>query len=223
MGRPMRIPGKIAPRAFSLWRQEFGRPLTGVVLTGGRSSRLGQDKALLRLSAGNGPDLLTRTVSLLRKVCGQCVVIGRKLPGFACFPDIIPGNGPVGGIATALELTRSSCLVLSCDLPFMSEAVLEALAAEHAKRPSCILSTAYKRGDTGHIEPLVAIYEADALSFFQARIREKKRTLRLVVPPERQQYLLYSAGEALSFFNINSRSDFEIAREVLNARGIHPG
>jgi molybdopterin-guanine dinucleotide biosynthesis protein A len=211
--RDRRQPQTDTPR-----RSGSGVSLTGVVLAGGRGSRLGQDKALLRLPDGPNADLLTRTLSLLKKVCGRAVIIGRERAGATCFPDISPGNGPVGGIATALERTGSPCLVLPCDLPFMTEAVLKALAAEHEKRPSGILSTAYKQSATGHIEPLVAIYEADALPFFTTSLRENKRKLCFVVPPERQQYLLYSAEEALPFFNINYPSDLEIARSLLPGR-----
>ena len=210
--------GKRRPQTEMRGRFGVGVSLTGVVLAGGLSSRLGQDKALLRLPDDPDVDLLTRTLSLLKTVCGRAVVIGRERPGATCFPDIAPGNGPVGGIATALERTRSPCLVLSCDLPFMTAPVLEALAAEHERRPSGVLSTAYRQSATGRIEPLVAIYEADALPFFTTCLRENKRKLCFVVPPERQRYLSYSAGEALPFFNINCPFDLEIARGLLLER-----
>lgn len=196
--------------------------LTGVVLAGGRSSRLGRDKALLRLPDGTGVDLLARSVGLLEKVCGRAVVIGREHSGYVCFSDRVPGFGPAGGIATALEVTGTACLTLSCDLPFMRVAVLEQLLAEHAARPPGVLSTAYRQKGTGRIEALVAVYEAEALPFFQACLREGQLKISLALPRQRQHFLDYSTEEALPFFNINSPADLEAARRMLRACGPEP-
>lgn len=196
-----------------------GALLTGVVLAGGLSSRLGHDKAQVKLVRGDEPDFLARATEVLASCCERVIVVGREHPAHECYPDAIPGRGPVGGIATALEITGSACLVLSCDLPFMKTQILRRLVACHANRPEGALSTAYRQKDTGHVEALVAIYEHAALRYFKQCALEKKLKISLVVPQELQHFLEYSADEALPFFNINYPADLLVARKIMQMMG----
>jgi molybdopterin-guanine dinucleotide biosynthesis protein A len=189
--------------------------LTGVVLAGGASVRLGRDKALVRLGGdAAGPDLLARTVDLLRATCGSARVVGRMRPGCACVADSVPGCGPAGGIATALEAAGGPCLVLSCDLPFMETDVLQRLIAARAKRPEGTLLTAYMAQETGRIEALVAVYEQEALPLFQDRVTRRLLKPIWVIPKERQHLVPYSAEQSRPFFNINHPADLEAARTM---------
>ena len=194
-------------------------PLTGVVLAGGLSSRLGHDKALIRLQNGEVADMLARTVALLREVTDSVVVVGRQQPGYTCLPDAVPGNGPVGGIATALEYAGSACMVLSCDLPFMEKAVLEHLVVSRSQRPPETLVTAYQQEDTGHTEALVAIYEPESLPLFQHCVSNRLLKISSVIPKENQYLVPYSAENSLPFFNINYPADLEIARRMMQVLG----
>ncbi|MDR2892398.1 MAG: molybdenum cofactor guanylyltransferase [Deltaproteobacteria bacterium] len=119
--------------------------LTGVVLAGGTSSRLGRDKAELILREDGAP-LLVETARLLRRVVPKVVISGRpsnwighsritalpEWPGmanddFPGLPDDLPGKGPVGAITTALRHMGTACLILACDMPLMEERVLRLL------------------------------------------------------------------------------------------------
>ena len=80
------------------------RDVTGVILVGGRSSRLGRDKALLRL--GDRP-VLFHLRDLLEPLVGEVLLVGYYRPefevlGFKVIEDILPDAGPLGGICTAL-------------------------------------------------------------------------------------------------------------------------
>ena len=109
--------------------------MIGVVLAGGRSTRLGQDKVRLRLP-GDGRDMLARTADLLA-ACTDGVVISCRapdageetlaLPGIRSIPDAESGLGPLGGVWSALRELRQPILVLSCDLPFMDMPTLRRL------------------------------------------------------------------------------------------------
>lgn len=193
-------------------------PLTGVVLAGGQSSRLGHDKALVRLIDGGSPDLLARTVALLHCICPRVLVVGREHPGYECRADLKPGNGPVGGVATALEIVHGPCLILSCDLPFMEERTLRRLSAARERRPPGTLVTSYRHDATGHIEPLVAIYEAGALPYYQNCVAKGLLKNNLVIPREFHHYIYYGIADALPFFNINYPADLEKAREMAHDR-----
>ena len=141
--------------------------MIGVVLAGGRSTRLGQDKVRLRLP-GDGRDMLARTADLLA-ACTDGVVISCRapdageetlaLPGIRSIPDAEPGLGPLGGVWSALRELRQPILVLSCDLPFMDVPTLRRLIDARGARPPEALMTTFQQAETGFIEALVSIYE----------------------------------------------------------------
>lgn len=105
--------------------------LTGFVLAGGTSRRMGRDKTQLRLG---GQTLAARQVRLLEAVCRSVAVIGPagSLAGLEVpvIPDELPGHGPLGGIYTGLRYTRTELnLFLGCDMPFMEARFLRYLCA----------------------------------------------------------------------------------------------
>ena len=110
--------------------------ISGFVLAGGRSSRLGRDKATLpwppnAFAEGNRQTLLQHSVARLQTVCSTVSVCANRddLP-FAgtVIPDALPGSGPLGGIVAALEHTTTDWnLMLAVDLPFLPVEVLQAL------------------------------------------------------------------------------------------------
>jgi molybdopterin-guanine dinucleotide biosynthesis protein A len=114
-------------------------PLFGLLLCGGRSSRMGQDKALLQLGGPLGPEsLLQRGLRLLREAgCGGVWLSG-DYPGFAAIPDDPAwcGRGPLAGIASALQrYPEARWLILPVDMPGMDVPLLRALVRQGAAHP----------------------------------------------------------------------------------------
>ncbi|MHB1958685.1 MAG: molybdenum cofactor guanylyltransferase [Acidobacteriaceae bacterium] len=112
--------------------------ISGFVLAGGRSSRLGQDKALLPWptqgsSEGNRQTLLQHSIARLQSVCATVSICASRndFPFTGqIIPDAMPGSGPLGGIVAALEhATTDWNFILAVDLPFLPVAVFEALVA----------------------------------------------------------------------------------------------
>ena len=193
--------------------------IIGIVLAGGRSSRMGRDKALLPL-AGPHNTMLSRTVNLLQDVCGRAMVSGRQAPGYACIPDMAPHCGPVGGVATALDYCQgAACLVLSCDMPFLHKELLQKLIAARNTRPQGAHITAFRHVDTGKIESTVAIYEPECLPYFQICANEKLLKICRVVPPHHYHFLEYSEEDQQAFFNLNSPADYELACNMMDISG----
>ena len=100
--------------------------VSGYVLAGGKSSRMGQDKALLELA---GKTLVGHAVHKLQRVCGEVSVLGAQaaLAEYApIVPDLHPDCGPLGGIEAALTHARHEwSLVLPVDVPFLPLHLLE--------------------------------------------------------------------------------------------------
>lgn len=103
----------------------------GVVLAGGQSERFGRSKAMF--TAPDGVSLVCRTVELLKSLgFDVCVSArgGQELPELSCpvVHDFIPGRGPLGGISSVIQAHRADAyLVLTCDMPLMTEGVLKNL------------------------------------------------------------------------------------------------
>src|SRR5215467_1472498 len=105
-------------------------PMSGFILAGGRSRRMGRDKALLDW---HGTPLLNHMTTLLGYATDNVKVVGRDH-----FPDRVPGLGPLSGIETALTLTSTdNNLIVAVDLPLLTKDFVIFLrrAAERSKRP----------------------------------------------------------------------------------------
>ena len=187
--------------------------MAGVVLAGGLSTRMGQEKALLRVHGAQQPHLLERTYRLLRALAAPCWVScrpGQTYVGYDCLHDAESGQGPCAGILTALlHANQRGCralLALACDLPFMDTPTLRRLLAAHAKASPEIALTLYV-APNGRQEQLVAVYDVGALPFFTAALARGQRSLADIVPADRRQALAYTQEQALPFFNMNRPSD----------------
>jgi len=89
-------------------------PVTGFILAGGNSRRMGRDKATLEW---HGQTLLQHMTDKLDQVCDHVYVVGR-----GALPDVVPGIGPVGGLATALRVTNTNTnLIVAVDLPLLTK------------------------------------------------------------------------------------------------------
>ncbi|NNM67103.1 MAG: molybdopterin-guanine dinucleotide biosynthesis protein B [Spirochaetales bacterium] len=143
------------------------RPLCGLVLTGGKSVRMGRDKAAINY---RGQEQAVHAFQLLEAVCDEVFVSCRAeqsdLPGRRGLPQIhdkLLDAGPLSGILAALEFRPDAAwLVVACDLPRLNAQVLERLI--QARNPFRF-ATAYS-GFEGFPEPLCTIYEPKSFSRF---------------------------------------------------------
>ncbi len=168
--------------------------ISGFVLAGGRSSRLGEDKVLL---PWNGQTLLEHAVGRLQQVCGMVRVCGdrndlRQHPGSFVsgtpgsdqwIHDAIPGAGPLGGIVAALEKTRMEWnFFLAVDLPLVPVALLRAIAARgetsHATDAGklCIIPRA-----EGIPQPLCGMYHRSLAAGLRRALMEGKYKIMLAM------------------------------------------
>lgn len=147
-------------------------PLLGLVLAGGRSERLGRDKAAVMI---DGRPLLERAVALLAALLPEVWVAvrpeqaGDPLRGrFPMVTDAITGIGPAAGILAAHAATPDAAwLVLACDLPGIGSGDLGKLLAA---RDPARCATAFRGARDGRPEPLCAIYEPATLARFQRQV-----------------------------------------------------
>jgi molybdenum cofactor guanylyltransferase len=140
---------------------------TGVVLAGGRSSRMGRDKALIELG---GRTLLQRALDLLAPHVDDLLIIGDAVahvdPLARTIPDERPGQGPLGGLVTALKHARHELVVVvACDMPGLTDAFIERIQLEMTHHADAIIPE-----HDGLIEPLAACYHRQCLAPFERSI-----------------------------------------------------
>lgn len=170
--------------------------LNGLVLIGGRSRRMGTDKAFLDY---HGQSQLEIGVNLLGDFCADTFISKRadqKVPKrfvSAVINDEVEGGGPLAGILSAFR-TRKDCawLVIACDLPYLNK---EAVRYLIERRRSEHLATAYRSVYTGDPEPLCAVYEPEIFGILETAFAQGEKCPRrilarqdvfLIDPPDRQ-------------------------------------
>ncbi len=141
-----------------------------VILAGGKSSRMGRDKAFVEVS---GQSLLARQIALVREVgAGEVFISGRAGVDYSTFGcrvllDNFPDAGPLSGIERALDVcTTPLVLVLAVDMPAMNAAMLGRLLA------SCTTVRGVIPRTKDGIEPLAAIYPKAALNTLKRELQQ---------------------------------------------------
>jgi molybdenum cofactor guanylyltransferase len=202
------------------------RPAIGYVLAGGASSRFGQDKALAHLG---GRTVLERTLELLRgSGVREAFVVGprAKYGHFEakCVNDKWPGEGPLGGIITALDKTVINKygyrwnLILSCDMPFLTMEWLHFVVERALQSDAEVVVPKSAHG----WEPLCACWRTSAveimLPLFEAgtrKVTDALNALRVEVLDEKDWKRFDTNGRL--FWNMNTQADYEEALRMLNS------
>ena len=174
--------------------------MNGFILAGGKSTRMGTDKALLDW---HGRTLLDHMVELLRGAADRVQVVGREQ-----LPDELPGLGPLSGIATALKTTSTDAnLIIAVDLPLLTQDFLKYLRTrlETSSHPllACRIGSDYPLC-LGIWRPMLPEIER-CLDAGQLSFRRLVEGAANVVSESE----LVQAGFGLSIFkNLNTREDY---------------
>lgn len=146
--------------------------VTGFVLAGGKSTRMGRDKAALLL---DGRTLLEHALATLRQVCREVVILGSpglyEGYGAAVVEDVFPGCGPLSGIHAALSHTGTEFnLIIAVDTPFLSAEFLSFMA-ERAVNSGAVVCTPEIGG---YRQPLCSVYSRAFLPMAEEALRGKQ-------------------------------------------------
>jgi len=194
--------------------------VSAAVLAGGRSRRMGCDKALLELG---GRRLIDHALRLLSPLFAEIRIIANDPTPFAgcgvpVSPDRLPDCGVLGGIQAALAASRAPrVFCLACDMPFAEPAVILRLA-ELAAGWEAVVPRA-----PGGLEPLHAVYSRGCLPALEGLIRSGE--LQAVRLFERVATRIVEEGSLRrldptlrGFFNLNTPADLARAERELRAK-----
>jgi molybdopterin-guanine dinucleotide biosynthesis protein A len=189
----------------------MGELLSGVVLAGGRSQRMGRDKAFLTV---DGQSLIRRQAGLLQTVgCTDLIISGRPdvdygVPATRTVFDHPSGAGPLAGLIAALEAAQHDwLLVLAVDLPRITADFLRTLLAHRAAGRGVV-----PFGMHGY-EPLIACYPRAFLSLAMAAAERGDYSLQTLAAQAENRGLVarlrLSAENETLLTNWNTPGDFE--------------
>jgi molybdopterin-guanine dinucleotide biosynthesis protein A len=191
--------------------------VTAFILAGGKSSRMGTDKAFAML---DGQTLLARALDLARRVTNDVRIVGDagKFAPFApVVEDVFPGCGPLAGIHAALRASHTDLnLMLAVDLPFVSPALLQFLIAQ-AKDPAAMVTVPHAaRG----LQPLCALYRREFADFAENALRDGRYKIGALFEKARTRVItedeLQAAGFSPQLFrNLNTPEELAEARNNL--------
>jgi len=200
--------------------------VAGIVLAGGRSSRMGEDKAALVF---DGVSLLQRTVDAVAAVADEVIVVGapgQSLPAvrsarpLTVVADPIEGEGPLRGIATGLAAARAPvAVVVGVDMPFLRPALLRLLARRVTAEQRWVLPIAERRP-----QPLCSAFARDALPVVEAHLARGDRAPMAVAADLGFYRMLQEEWsgadpEGWSFVDVDTPEDFAEAERLLREGG----
>jgi molybdopterin-guanine dinucleotide biosynthesis protein A len=190
----------------------------GVLLAGGRGSRLGGAKALAPLG---GRPLICHALAALRGAVGEVVIVAKPdtslpvLDGVTVWREPAAPRHPLVGIVHALACASGRpVLVCAADMPFVTREVLAALAAADPGGALAVVATSAERG----LQPLLGCYQPEAGPLLAGAAREGTAPVRRVVSGLGPR--LFEVADPQVLFNVNSAEDLAAAEALLDdARG----
>ena len=193
---------------------------SAVILTGGKSSRMGRPKALLPFA---GEPLIAHVVRKLKRIFAEAVVVAAPEQELPTLPvtlvrDEVAYQGPVSGIYHGLKAsTREACFVTSCDAPFLNLQLISGLVSQLSDF-DVVVPYWQER-----FQPLHAVYRRHVFPLLREQLnRGELRPISLYSKVRtreiQEEEIRRLDPEGLSFLNMNSPEDYREALERWNAR-----
>lgn len=194
--------------------------IIGVILAGGKSSRMGTNKSLLKL--GN-QRIIERIAELMKSIFTNVIIITNtpdeyKFLNLPLYEDIYKWKGPLAGIHSALtHSTTEKIFVLSCDVPLMSKEMIQYLVEYKSEKQVVFCEAA------GYHQPLVGVYSKQILSEIEKFISDNELTDKSlhqflknidteIIHPEK---LPFYKDEI--FFNVNRPEDYSQIQKLFHS------
>lgn len=186
--------------------------ITGIILAGGKSSRIGSDKGFVLLK--NKP-FIQHIIEAVQPLVDEIIIVSNN-PDYDIFMlkrvnDLMEDSGPLAGLYTGLHYSNTkNNLVLSCDVPFINTETLRKLTEQKEENADII-----QLESKGKTMPLIAMYKKRSESKFFELLQQGERRLRFAVNQCKVKTIVLSAALEKFTTNINTLNDLkEITYEV---------
>lgn len=180
--------------------------ITGIILSGGKSSRMGTDKGLLLFE--NKP-FIQHSIDALKPLVSEIIIVSNNKDynvfGFKRVEDAIENAGPLAGIYSGLNESKTDYnLVLSCDIPLISSEILEKLINAIDD-----VSEIIQIESEGKNMPLIALYKKSCAAKFLKLLNEGERKLQVAVNKCNVKNVKLNEHDAFFTKNINTKNDLK--------------
>ena len=177
------------------------KDITGIILAGGKSSRMGTDKGLINL---DGKLFVQYSITAVEPLVSETFIIsgnsGYDLLMLQRFEDIMPNAGPLAGILTGLLRSKTDYnLVLSCDVPLIKTEVLELLVGAHDGTSDVVQLVS-----NGRNMPLIALYHKRCEKIFHELLETGERRLHVALDHCRLKNVVLDPEREVFTANINT-------------------
>jgi molybdopterin-guanine dinucleotide biosynthesis protein A len=178
---------------------------TGIILAGGKSSRMNQDKGLMIL---DGKPMVQYVIDIFKNLVDDIIIISNNPEyeqfGYPFYSDLVKDKGPLAGIYTGLFYSQSETnIVLSCDVPYVSHELISFLLSEHKEYQITIP----KKDERTH--QLIGVFSKSCEANFAISI--EKDELKLISAFKNLNLNIVDANQfdIDLFRNLNSPDDLE--------------
>jgi molybdopterin-guanine dinucleotide biosynthesis protein A len=189
-------------------------PLNGLVLAGGKSTRMGHDKSTIKW---HGKEQQYYLADLLEPFCAEVFISRREEqivinPNYKILVDSYTGIGPYGAILSAFKVRPDlAWLVVACDLPLIDKSILSYLLEN--RNPSA-MATTFQSPFDGLPEPLVTIWEPGSFAVLLSYLSNGYTCPRKVLIKTNSAHILQPTDED-SLMNVNTPEDFAKAEQLI--------
>ena len=191
--------------------------VTGVILAGGSSRRMGRNKALLEV---DGTPIITRIYRVLASLFHEVVIVTNSPHDYDFLPcrkvaDIHPGCGSIAGLHSGLAHSGTPhSFVTACDMPFLDPVVIRSLCAIQNEGYDAVVPNS-----EGGLEPLHALYSVACREIFEQAILQGELKIvdileRMKIRKVTDDELQGSCGQTGRFLNVNTPEEYEVLRTV---------
>jgi FdhD protein len=193
--------------------------ITAAILAGGASSRMGTNKALLRVE---GAPIISRSYKILARLFNEVFIVTNTPEEYAFLPcrkvpDIFPGIGSIAGLHSALfHSTTDRTFVTACDMPFVETDIIRYLCELQQSGYDAVIPFS-----AGGQEPLHAVYSEKCKLVFENAIKGNERKILDILARMKTRLVLWDElkainGSVKSFLNVNTPEEYGAISEGLS-------
>ncbi|MEK6615419.1 MAG: molybdenum cofactor guanylyltransferase [Bacteroidota bacterium] len=188
--------------------------ITGVILAGGKNSRMGSDKGMLTV---DGKKIIERILDAMKPVVDEIIIISNEKNydylGYKVYNDIIKECGPMGGIHAALSFSATEKnLIVACDMPFITSSVLKQIINNST---DCGIAVPEFLGEA---QPLCGVYSKSCLSKFVKLLKKGNWKMKDAFNYFKVNNIRFTKDELPEnhFLNLNTPVEYQTIKQTEN-------
>jgi len=187
--------------------------ITGIILAGGKSTRMGADKGFILL---NEKPFVQYSIDALQPLVSEIMIVSDNPDydtlGLKRINDITKDAGPVAGISSGLEASSTEYnLILSCDIPLITSEILKNLINEIDDTSEII-----QVESNGKTMPLIALYKRQVKDTFNKLLVADERRLRVAIKTCNSKNIILEKEHEFCTMNVNTKNDLKAVEDAYN-------